>query len=142
MQYFFTSKFPEYRNNPFLISGESYAGKYIPDLASRIDRHNLQTKADDKINLKAVFIGNGVMDFTDDSLEKSTIEYFIDHDFLDPETLEYWSRACQHDEESAGCQFFLERAEETLDDINPYSIFYLTQTFTATASTMTHSNHL
>lgn len=63
------------------------------------------------------------MDFTDDSLEKSTIEYFIDHDFLDPETLEYWSRACQHDEESAGCQFFLERAEETLDDINPYNIY-------------------
>jgi serine carboxypeptidase-like clade 2 len=32
----FFSKFPEYANNTFLLAGESYAGKLIPDLALRI----------------------------------------------------------------------------------------------------------
>ncbi len=33
---FFSNKFPEYANNTVLLAGESYAGKYIPDLAIRI----------------------------------------------------------------------------------------------------------
>lgn len=37
----FFQKFPEYRKSPFFIAGESYAGKYIPDLAVLIDRYNL-----------------------------------------------------------------------------------------------------
>jgi len=51
----FLTLHPEYRNNDFWISGESYAGKYIPNLAQYIDQ-NLSTY---KINLKGVMIGNG-----------------------------------------------------------------------------------
>lgn len=72
-----------------------------------------------------MFIGNGVIDFRGNSLFKSTVDYFINHDFVDPETLAYWNAACTHDEESAGCQFFYSRFEETLDDVNPYSKFAL-----------------
>lgn len=65
----------------------------------RIDFLNLNrdTPADQKINMKGVFIGNGVIDFRDDSLFKSTVEYFINHDFLDPDTFQYWDNACQYD---------------------------------------------
>ena len=67
--------FPEYKNNAFWIEGESYAGKYIPDLAYRIDHFNMDpsTKADQKIKLWGLFIGNGVIDFRGNSLFKSTV---------------------------------------------------------------------
>ena len=40
--YFFTVKYPKFINRTFYIAGESYAGKYIPDLAVRIHRRNTQ----------------------------------------------------------------------------------------------------
>jgi serine carboxypeptidase-like clade 2 len=36
----FFNKFKEYRTNNFWIAGESYAGKYVPDLAVLIDLYN------------------------------------------------------------------------------------------------------
>lgn len=36
LQFFFTNKFPNYAQSKFYIAGESYAGKYIPDLALKI----------------------------------------------------------------------------------------------------------
>ena len=51
-------------NNEFFIAGESYAGIYIPLLASEIINYN--RKIDDhKINLKGVLIGNGCTHLTD-----------------------------------------------------------------------------
>ena len=68
------------------ISGESYAGKYVPDLADLILRHNsLRGNAEEDnsdieyVNLKGILVGNGVMSFEDHSLEKSSIEYMIGH---------------------------------------------------------------
>jgi carboxypeptidase C (cathepsin A) len=57
----FFKKYPEYLKNPFWIAGESYAGKYIPDLAVLIDQYNLNSSS--QINLKGILIGNGVMSF-------------------------------------------------------------------------------
>ena len=110
---FFYTYYPQYKKNPLWIAGQSYAGKYIPDLAFRIDHFNLDptTTADQKIQMRGIFIGNGVIDFRGNSLFKSTVDYFIKHDFVDPETLSYWNGACSHDEESAGCQFFYTRFE-------------------------------
>lgn len=53
---FFTSKFPEYANNTFYLAGESYAGKYIPDLAMRILADTTH-----KINLKGILLGNPIL---------------------------------------------------------------------------------
>ncbi|CAG2118304.1 unnamed protein product, partial [Medioppia subpectinata] len=49
----FFKKFPDLKKNPFYISGESYAGIYIPMLAQQI----FKTKS--TINLKGIAIGNG-----------------------------------------------------------------------------------
>ena len=57
----FFQKFPEYRRSPFFIAGESYAGKYIPDLAVLIDRYNLDAAS--PINFRGIMVGNGVMSF-------------------------------------------------------------------------------
>ena len=42
--------FPDIKNNEFYITGESYAGKYVPALAHKI--HTLNPLASEKINLK------------------------------------------------------------------------------------------
>lgn len=56
--------------NPFWIAGESYAGKYIPDLAVLIDKFNTFSGAN-PINLMGILVGNGVMNFQNGHLEKS-----------------------------------------------------------------------
>lgn len=68
----FFVKFPEYSDNDFWIAGESYAGKYIPDLASFIDVYNYLQKGK-KINMKGILVGNGVMSFQNGALEQSSI---------------------------------------------------------------------
>lgn len=52
---FFAKHFPQYAANPFTITGESYAGKYIPNLATAI----LDGQKDFAINLVSVAIGDG-----------------------------------------------------------------------------------
>lgn len=56
----FFQLFPELQQNKFFISGESYAGKYVPALAYTIYKKNPSAKI--KINLKALAIGNGLSD--------------------------------------------------------------------------------
>ncbi|KAJ9638382.1 hypothetical protein H2201_002696 [Coniosporium apollinis] len=53
----FFKQFPEYAHQDFHISGESYAGHYIPVFASEILSHKKRN-----INLKSVLIGNGLTD--------------------------------------------------------------------------------
>lgn len=56
LQLFF-QQFPEYSQLPFHISGESYAGHYIPQFASEILEH-----PERNFNLSSVLIGNGLTD--------------------------------------------------------------------------------
>lgn len=53
----FFKQFPEYAEQDFHISGESYAGHYIPVFA-----HEILSHKDRNINLKSILIGNGLTD--------------------------------------------------------------------------------
>lgn len=53
----FFKQFPEYAKQSFHISGESYAGHYIPVFAAEILSHKKRN-----INLQSVLIGNGLTD--------------------------------------------------------------------------------
>lgn len=63
MQQFY-KLFPQLRTNDFYITGESYAGKYIPYLAMKIHEENTKpnTLTEELINLKGMAIGNGYCD--------------------------------------------------------------------------------
>ncbi|GAB1860582.1 Carboxypeptidase [Camponotus japonicus] len=52
--------FPELQNNDFFVTGESYAGKYVPAVSYAIKNHNIKAKT--KINLKGLAIGDGLCD--------------------------------------------------------------------------------
>ncbi|XP_072934109.1 venom serine carboxypeptidase-like [Epargyreus clarus] len=56
----FFQLFPELQQNKFFVTGESYAGKYVPSVAYTIHKKNPDAKI--KINLKAIAIGNGLCD--------------------------------------------------------------------------------
>ncbi|XP_028855107.1 lysosomal protective protein [Denticeps clupeoides] len=58
--------FPEYSKNEFFLTGESYAGIYIPTLAERV-------MEDDSINLQGIAVGNGLASY---ELNDNSIVYF------------------------------------------------------------------
>lgn len=56
----FFQLFPELQSNDFFVTGESYAGKYVPAVSHAI--HDLNKSSKIKINLKGLAIGNGLTD--------------------------------------------------------------------------------
>jgi len=79
------------KKREFYISGESYAGVYIPTLATYI----LNDNSDDKVNLKGVLIGNGLTDY-DTDIERSMAEFGFWHGMISFETFELYKRHCLH----------------------------------------------
>ncbi|XP_062006124.1 serine carboxypeptidase-like 20 [Rosa rugosa] len=54
-------QYPEFLSNPFYISGESYAGVYVPTLAFQVAT-GIQNGTKPVVNLKGYMVGNGVTD--------------------------------------------------------------------------------
>jgi len=53
---------PHLKTNDFYITGESYAGKYVPASAYTVMEMNKGLPASEKINLKGITIGDGAME--------------------------------------------------------------------------------
>lgn len=71
----FFAEHSEYAENDFYITGESYAGHYIPAFASRVHQGN-KDKEGIHINLKGFAIGNGL---TDPAIQyKAYTDYALD----------------------------------------------------------------
>ncbi|CAI9302939.1 unnamed protein product, partial [Lactuca saligna] len=71
----FFKEHPELVDNDFYITGESYAGHYIPAVASRVHKGN-KNKEGIHINLKGFAIGNGL---TDPAIQyKAYTDYALD----------------------------------------------------------------
>ena len=58
----FFTKFPELSANPFYITGESYAGVYVPTLAARIVEGNAVAPEAARINLVGLAVGDPCTD--------------------------------------------------------------------------------
>ncbi|KAF6136388.1 hypothetical protein GIB67_036266 [Kingdonia uniflora] len=76
-------RFPEYKDRDFYISGESYAGHYVPQLAHTILQHNKRA-GKNIINLKGIIIGNAVIN--DETDQVGMYEYFWTHALTSDET--------------------------------------------------------
>ena len=58
----FFELFPHLRANAFYVTGESYAGKYVPAAAFTIHTRNKAAPAAQRINLQGIAIGDGAFD--------------------------------------------------------------------------------
>ncbi|CAL1404150.1 unnamed protein product [Linum trigynum] len=58
----FLELYPAFRSRQIYITGESYAGKFIPSIGYYIVKQNEQQPASKRVNLKGIAIGNGLTD--------------------------------------------------------------------------------
>ncbi|CAF2124066.1 unnamed protein product [Rotaria magnacalcarata] len=54
--------YTDYASNPFYVTGESYAGKYVPSIGHKIHVENQDPQVKVKINLVGLSMGNGWTD--------------------------------------------------------------------------------
>ncbi|KAL0354991.1 UNVERIFIED_CONTAM: Serine carboxypeptidase-like 45 [Sesamum radiatum] len=84
-------KFPQYGNSSLFITGESYAGHYVPQLAKLIIELNKKSQI---INLKGIALGNPLLEFTTDY--NSRAEYFWSHGLISDSTYNLFTSVCNY----------------------------------------------
>ncbi|KAK1293601.1 Serine carboxypeptidase 24 [Acorus calamus] len=120
------SRFPQYKYREFYISGESYAGHYIPQLAKRIHDYNKASppSSTNFINLKGILVGNGVMDNYYDSI--GTVTYWWSHSMISDRTYHSILNSCNftNAKNSPPCNRAINYAmNHEFGDIDQYSIY-------------------
>lgn len=81
----FMKKFPQYKDRPLFLSGESYAGVYLPTLGVLVDD-------DPSFNLRGIAIGNGYLDVA--KLSDSLIFFAYHHGFIGKSSWTKVSKFC------------------------------------------------
>lgn len=121
-------KFPEFKSRDLFLTGESYAGHYIPQLAVAVLDHNARSKAS-KLNLKGLAIGNPLLKLDRDV--PATYEFFWSHGMISDEVglsimnqcdFEDYTFASPHNE-SDSCNNAIAEANSIVGDyINNYDV--------------------
>ena len=118
----FFLKFPEYKGREFYISGESYAGVYIPMLAYEIINYNKLVPEDNRINLKGILVGNGVTDNDFDDIT-AIFDYAFSHHFISYEIRLKYIEYCIKNYTLNLCQEIVDKSWNLFDKINMYNIY-------------------
>ncbi|KAK7304135.1 hypothetical protein RJT34_15208 [Clitoria ternatea] len=116
-------RFPQYKGRDFFISGESYAGHYVPQLSQVIVKYNLVTKGN-AINLKGFLVGNAVTDDFHDQL--GIFEFMWSNGLISDQTYKLLNLLCDHESlvhPSDSCQNISEIANTEMGNVDPYSLF-------------------
>ncbi|KAH7703224.1 Protein F41C3.5 [Aphelenchoides avenae] len=125
----FLKKFPQFRNHSIFVTGESYAGIYVPTLAERIidGQKDFFIKLElTVIQIKGIAIGNGLLN--DDVNQNSLVEFFYGHGFIDPSEFQALDRCCESDitrcDLKGKCaQQHAQAAPKYIGHLNPYDIY-------------------
>ncbi|XP_031237807.1 probable serine carboxypeptidase CPVL isoform X2 [Mastomys coucha] len=86
----FFKLFPQYAKNDFYVTGESYAGKYVPALAHYI--HSLNPVREFKIHLKGIAIGDAYTD--PESIIGGYAAFLYDIGLLDEQQRKQFQKQC------------------------------------------------
>nr|XP_029147286.1 serine carboxypeptidase-like 40 isoform X2 [Arachis hypogaea] len=115
-------RFPEYKNREFYISGESYAGHYVPQLAHTILYHNKRAKRT-IINLKGILIGNAVIN--DDTDNKGMYDFLATHAIISDQTASDIEKFCDFSSSktTSECDDAAYEADKNIYYIDLYNIY-------------------
>jgi len=117
----FFKRFTNFKVNDFYIGGESYAGIYVPTLAKYVTDYNNNAPAADLINLKGIFVGNGVTDWREDS--EAIFDFAFTHALYSIETREKYISLCKNDPDSPECNIVKADIQHLLEGMNIYDIY-------------------
>ncbi|XP_020586813.1 serine carboxypeptidase II-3-like [Phalaenopsis equestris] len=116
-------RFPQYKSRDFFIAGESYAGHYIPELASLILKNNA-ANTNTVIQLKGIVMGNAYVD--GDTNEKEIFNYLWTHALIADETYSIIQSNCNFSSSSsrnAECDEAITAARNEIGRIDMYDIY-------------------
>ncbi|KAK9077155.1 hypothetical protein SSX86_005491 [Deinandra increscens subsp. villosa] len=115
------ARFPQYKTREFYITGESYAGHYVPQLAYTIVRNNKKTNQT-IINIKGIAIGNAVMD--DETHFKGKFDHWWSHAIISDTTHDAIIKNCDFaNVSSAMCENSTDKAWNEIGDIDVYNVY-------------------
>ncbi|XP_031260181.1 serine carboxypeptidase-like 31 [Pistacia vera] len=116
-------KFPSYRKRTFYIAGESYAGKYVPQLAELINDKNNDPSL--HIDLKGILLGNPETSFAEDW--KGLVDYAWSHAVISDETHGIIRRSCDFDSNNTwsndDCCEAVDEVLKQYKEIDIYSLY-------------------
>ncbi|KAK4768594.1 hypothetical protein SAY87_003735 [Trapa incisa] len=115
-------QFPQYKGREMYLTGESYAGHYVPQLARQILAYNLRSKH--PINLKGIMVGNAVTDNYYDNL--GTVTYWWSHAMISDRTYRQLINTCdfRQQKESDECESLYSYAmDQEFGNIDQYNIY-------------------
>lgn len=123
-------RFPEYKPKDLFISGESYSGIYVPNLLKVVDTYNKNlTNTSEKINVKGMMVGNGVTNWTYDTMP-ATIDMAYWHSIMSEEIHDKmteeqcdWSGIAFGNNPSDSCMNYFDEFQTAIQYINIYNIY-------------------
>jgi carboxypeptidase C (cathepsin A) len=118
----FYKKFPALKKNPLYLTGESYAGVYLPFLAENIYKYNANPSEPFTINLKGMLIINGVTDQKHVTWDQK-FEFMYQRGIINKKIKDRVDYACRVLKNKNECTFELERAIYVTDDVNSYDYY-------------------
>ncbi|XP_061350301.1 serine carboxypeptidase-like 20 isoform X2 [Gastrolobium bilobum] len=114
--------YPEFLPNPLFISGESYAGVYVPTLADEIVK-GIEANTTPKLNFKGYMVGNAV---TDEEFDGNAIVPFAyGMGLISIEMFGEITKQCSgkfYDPVNANCKKMLSKFDEDIGGVNIYDI--------------------
>ncbi|XP_009590149.1 serine carboxypeptidase-like 26 isoform X1 [Nicotiana tomentosiformis] len=116
-------RFPEFKNREFFISGESYAGHYVPQLAELVYNRNKDSKKYPYINLKGFIVGNPE---TNDYYDyKGILEYAWSHAVIYDSEYEKAKQVCDFklSNWSDACNDAMKVVWDKYEEIDIYNIY-------------------
>ncbi|KAL2329144.1 hypothetical protein Fmac_022571 [Flemingia macrophylla] len=118
-------RFPSFKYHDFYITGESYAGHYVPQLADLIYERNKEGKKDSYINLKGILVGNAVLDDLADT--KGFVDYAWTHAIISDNTYFGLINNCYLDfsiqNQTQLCYSHIKNLMISYNDINIFNIY-------------------
>jgi carboxypeptidase C (cathepsin A) len=117
----FFKVFPEFKPNKLFLTGESYAGHYIPMLLDLLVAHN--KKHDHEYNLKGIILMNPLMSYA--AGDPSEMETYWGHQRIARDVWEkYKKHRCTVSANNRYCKNMLKEMHDREKKMNPYAMSY------------------